>query len=80
MACADRVAGILKVDSTMAYPEKTSALVAAKNDCAVDFDHVTFSYAGTGAPSLSDITFSAKKALPSESSAVPEAVNPPLWI
>ena len=55
------VVGILKVDSTMAYPEKTSALVAAKNDCAVDFDHVTFSYAGTGAPSLSDITFSAKK-------------------
>ena len=43
MACADRVAGILKVDSTMAYPEKTSAPVAAKNDCAVAFDHVTFS-------------------------------------
>ena len=61
MACADRVAGILKVDSTMAYPEKTSAPAAAKNDCAVAFDHVTFSYAGTGAPSLSDITFSAKK-------------------
>ena len=32
MACADRVAGILKVDSTMAYPEKTSAPAAAKND------------------------------------------------
>ena len=46
MACADRVAGILKVDSTMAYPEKTSAPVAAKNDCAVAFDHVTFSYDG----------------------------------
>ena len=61
MACADRVAGILKVDSTMTYPEKTSAPAAAKNDCAVAFDHVTFSYAGTGAPSLSDITFSAKK-------------------
>ena len=61
MGCADRVAGILKVDSTMAYPEKTSAPAAAKNDCAVAFDHVTFSYAGTGAPSLSDITFSAKK-------------------
>lgn len=63
MACADRVAGILKVDSTMTYPEKTSAPAAAKNDCAVAFDHVTFSYAGTGAPSLSDIAFSAKKRL-----------------
>ncbi len=60
MACADRVAGILKVDSTMTYPEKTSA-AAGNSDCAVTFDHVTFSYAGTGAPSLSDISFSAKK-------------------
>ena len=60
MACADRVAGILNVDTTMAYPEKTSA-PATHSDCAVAFDHVSFSYAGTGAPSLSDITFSAKK-------------------
>lgn len=80
MACADRVAGILKVDSTMTYPDKASLPTAENSDYAVAFDHVSFSYAGTGAPSLSDITFSAKKALRSESSAVPEAVNPLLWI
>ena len=81
MACADRVAGILKVDSTMTYPDKASLPTLESSDYAVAFDHVSFSYAGTGAPSLSDITFSAKKwALRSESSAVPEAVNPLLWI
>ena len=80
MACADRIAGILKVDSTMTYPDKASLPTAENSDYAVAFDHVSFSYAGTGAPSLSDITFSAKKALRSESSAVPEAVNPLLWI
>ena len=61
MACADRVAGILKVDSTMDYPENTSAASKVQDNCAVAFDHVTFSYKETGAPSLSDITFSAKK-------------------
>ena len=61
MACADRVAGILKVDSTMTYPDKASLPTAENSDYAVAFDHVSFSYAGTGAPSLSDITFSAKK-------------------
>ncbi len=60
MACADRVAAILKVDSTMDYPD-TSSASETSDDCAVAFDHVTFSYEGTGAPSLSDITFSAKK-------------------
>ena len=61
MACADRVAGILKVDSTMTYPDKASLPTVESSDYAVAFDHVSFSYAGTGAPSLSDITFSAKK-------------------
>ena len=61
MACADRIAGILKVDSTMTYPDKASLPTAENSDYAVAFDHVSFSYAGTGAPSLSDITFSAKK-------------------
>ena len=61
MACADRVAGILKVDSTMTYPDKASLPTLESSDYAVAFDHVSFSYAGTGAPSLSDITFSAKK-------------------
>ena len=52
MACADRVAGILKVDSTMTYPDKASLPTVESSDYAVAFDHVSFSYAGTGAPSF----------------------------
>ena len=35
MACADRVAGILKVNSTMNYPENTSAVSKVQDNCAV---------------------------------------------
>ena len=58
-ACAGRVADILKVHSTMAYPETTADGVFSEN--AVDFNNVSFSYAGSGAESLSGISFSAKK-------------------
>ena len=54
MACADRVAGILDVKSSMEY--KT-----VDDNMAVEFNHVTFTYEGAGASSLSDITFRAKK-------------------
>ena len=44
----------------MDYPDDTiSASAAAEN--SVEFQGVTFAYAGTGAPSLSDISFSVKK-------------------
>ena len=59
-ACANRVADILKIKTSMDYPDDTaSASAAAEN--AVEFQDVTFAYAGTGAPSLSDICFSVKK-------------------
>lgn len=63
-ACAGRVADILKVKSSMNYPAateaaKTSASTDSEN--AVVFDDVTFEYSGAGAPSLSHISFSAKK-------------------
>ena len=59
-ACANRVANILKVKTSMDYPDDTiSASAAAEN--SVEFQGVTFAYAGTGAPSLSDISFSVKK-------------------
>lgn len=66
MACADRVAGILDVKSSMEYKEaaenKTTGHKEAKEeDTAVAFDHVTFTYEGAGASSLSDITFQVKK-------------------
>lgn len=58
-ACADRVADVLAVAPSMHYKEKTAA--ADKTDCAVSFEHVTFSYPDTGAPSLSDICFSVRQ-------------------
>ena len=55
-----QVADILKIKTSMDYPDDTaSASAAAEN--AVEFQDVTFAYAGTGAPSLSDICFSVKK-------------------
>lgn len=77
MACADRVAGILDVKSSMEYKaavgkedaeiaENTKNVMNGENDkadsnMAVEFNHVTFTYEGAGASSLSDITFQAKK-------------------
>ena len=68
MACADRVAGILDVKSSMEYKAvagNEDAKIAEDdkidNNLAVEFNHVTFTYEGAGASSLSDITFQAKK-------------------
>lgn len=58
-ACAGRVADILKITPAMDYPEETAAHTPSA--CAVAFEHVTFSYPDTGAPSLSDISFSVEK-------------------
>ncbi|HJB15851.1 MAG TPA: ABC transporter ATP-binding protein/permease [Candidatus Blautia excrementipullorum] len=58
-ACAGRVAGILHVNSSMDYPSRTSETVSGNS--AVEFQDVSFSYPGTGAPSLSGISFSVKK-------------------
>lgn len=58
-ACAGRVADILKITPAMDYPEETTRHTPSA--CAVAFEHVTFSYPDTGAPSLSDISFSVKK-------------------
>ena len=60
MACADRVAGVLDIRTTMHYPETASAK-ADPSANEVDFDNVSFTYAGAGASSLSDISFSVKK-------------------
>lgn len=68
MACAERVAGILAVKSSMTYmdtDDKSRRPIDGrnlnhKNDLpAVKFDHVTFTYEGAGAPSLTDISFQA---------------------
>lgn len=63
MACADRVAGILDVKSSMGYKNENGTINVENTDydMAVEFDHVTFTYEGAGASSLSDISFQAKK-------------------
>ncbi len=60
MACADRVAGILDVKSSMEY-KAVAGNDKADDNMAVEFNHVTFTYEGAGASSLSDISFRAKK-------------------
>lgn len=60
LACAGRVVKVLEVEPGMQYPATgKTADVAAQN--AVEFSHVSFTYQGAGAPSLSDISFSVKK-------------------
>ena len=79
MACADRVSGILDVESSMEYKVAAEQMKneqinvdqrkygtdgeneQADSNLAVEFNHVTFTYEGAGASSLSDITFRAKK-------------------
>lgn len=58
-ACAGRVADVLNTETSMSYAETTRE--HSHSSCAVAFDDVTFSYAGTSAPSLSHISFSAFK-------------------
>ena len=60
MACAGRVAGVLEQPTSMTYPEK-DAQPQENADEAVRFDHVNFTYRNAGAPSLTDISFCAKK-------------------
>ena len=60
MACAGRVAGVLEQPTSMTYPEK-NAQPRENADDAVCFDHVSFTYRNAGAPSLTDISFCAKK-------------------
>ena len=60
MACAGRVAGVLEQPTSMTYPEK-EAQPRENADDAVCFDRVNFTYRNAGAPSLTDISFCAKK-------------------
>ena len=60
MACADRVASVFNLSSSMTYPEETKA-DNNNTDTAVAFEHVSFTYEGAGAASLSDVSFSVKR-------------------
>lgn len=60
MACAGRVAGVLEQPTSMTYPQADPQAPQNAED-AVRFDHVNFTYCNAGAPSLTDISFRAKK-------------------
>ena len=59
LACAGRVAAVLEQQPSMT--EGTQTRSSSDSREAVAFHHVTFTYAGAGAPSLMDISFQAKK-------------------
>ena len=62
LACAGRVQAVLDTKPGMDFPrEVLGAVPADKSGDAVRFDHVSLTYAGAGAPSLSDISFTAKR-------------------
>ena len=62
LACAGRVQAVLDTKPGMTFPAKLLGKVAEdKTGDAVRFDHVGLTYAGAGAPSLTDISFTAKK-------------------
>ena len=62
LACASRVQAVLDTEPGMAFPAALpDAVEASKADDAVRFAHVSLTYAGAGAPSLSDISFTAKR-------------------
>ena len=62
LACAGRVQAVLDTKPGMTFPAELLGEVAVdKTGDAVRFDHVGLTYAGAGAPSLTDISFTAKK-------------------
>ena len=62
LACAGRVQAVLDTKPGMEFPAQlTGNVPAEKAGDAVCFDHVSLTYKGAGAPSLSDINFTAKR-------------------
>ena len=62
LACAGRVQAVLDTKPGMQFPQEVPGEVPAeKQNDVVRFDHVGLTYAGAGAPSLTDISFTAEK-------------------
>lgn len=62
LACAGRVQAVLDTKPGMEFPDALAGDVPQdKVGDAVRFDHVSLTYAGAGAPSLTDISFTAKR-------------------
>ncbi|MBU5452675.1 ABC transporter ATP-binding protein/permease [Pseudoflavonifractor sp. MSJ-30] len=60
VACAGRVSSVLAQPASMAYPAENVKPAEDAQD-AVCFDHVGFTYKNAGAPSLTNVSFRAKK-------------------
>lgn len=58
LACADRVASILDIQTSMEYGSKE---LDTSNEKLLSFDDVSFTYKNAGAPSLSNISFDVTK-------------------
>ncbi|MGN0662343.1 MAG: ABC transporter ATP-binding protein [Faecalibacterium sp.] len=62
LACASRVQSVLDTEPGMEFPAgQPSPAPADRADEAVRFRQVSLTYPGAGAPSLSDITFTARR-------------------
>ena len=62
LACAGRVQAVLDTQPGMQFPQSLAGEAdPAARDQAVRFDHVGLTYAGAGAPSLTDITFTTRR-------------------
>ncbi len=60
LACADRIAGMMDVVPGMQYGKQKLECLGEE---AVQFDHVSFSYAGSGDAAISDIDFTVRKGM-----------------
>lgn len=59
VACAGRVSDVLALEPSMTYPEHDAE--HELGDVAVSFDKVSFTYKNAAAPSLSELSFTAKR-------------------
>lgn len=57
LACANRVQSVLEIESSLVSPAQGAV---GNADGSVEFDHVTLTYRGAGAESLTDISFTAE--------------------
>lgn len=57
LACANRVQSVLEIEPSLVSPAQGAV---GNADGSVEFDHVTLTYKGAGAESLTDISFTAE--------------------
>ncbi len=61
LACANRIESVFEMQSSMEWKEAPESNGKAEGDLSVEFEHVSLTYAGAGAESLTDIDFRAKR-------------------